>query len=374
MTGSNENLKWTLQSLKTRLMNSQFMRWWLSELVSMVPQWVRPPSITTQSFLLVSMEEITEQWSRPDPADIRDLAIILPPSRILRKVLSLPAAAEEGLRQVLEFQMDQHTPFSVNQVYFSHQIVARDFERGQLIVELWATPRNAVDAAIKTLGVEGAAVRAVFVQDCLTAVAPINLLPIAGGNKTSALRSGINPWLASLVLLLALAAVIVPVVIKREAVVQMLPWVEKGRQAAEVVDSMRSGLEARVVQHNFLLEKRQMLPTVIQIIEELTRILPDDTWVQVLDVKGKELQIQGETASSVRLVGLFEQSSIFRDASFRSPLTKGQISGTERYQMTVQIRPAAVAESAPVAQVPPAAPAVPVPAASSAQSAVEKKA
>jgi general secretion pathway protein L len=324
-----------------------------------------------QSFLLVPIEEITEQWSRPDPVDMRDLAITLPPNRILRKVLGLPAAAEEGLRQVLEFQMDQHTPFSVNQVYFAHQIVARDFERAQLTVELWATPRNAVDAAIKTLGGEGAAVRAVFVQDSSTAVAPINLLPIAGGKKTSVLRSGINPWLASLVVLLALAAVTVPVVIKREAVVQMLPWVEKGRQAAEMVDSMRRGLEVRVVQHNFLLEKRQMLPTVIQILEELTRILPDDTWVQVLDVKGKELQIQGETASSVRLVGLFEQSSIFRDASFRSPLTKGQISGTERYQLTVQIRPAAPAASAPVV---PVTPAVPVPAASSVQSAVEKKA
>jgi hypothetical protein len=65
--------------------------------------------------------------------------------------------------------------------------------------------------------------------------------------------------------------------------------------------------------------------------------------VQTLDIKGKELQIQGETASSVRLIGLFEQSSMFRDASFRSPLTKGQSSATERYQLAVQIRPSATA-------------------------------
>jgi len=61
--------------------------------------------------------------------------------------------------------------------------------------------------------------------------------------------------------------------------------------------------------------------------------------VQTIDLKGKELQIQGETASSVRLIGLFEQSPYFRDASFRSPLTKAQTSGYERYQLSLQVRP-----------------------------------
>ncbi len=76
-------------------------------------------------------------------------------------------------------------------------------------------------------------------------------------------------------------------------------------------------------------------------LEELTRVLPDDTWVQQLDIKGKELQIQGETASSFRLIGLFEQSAMFHDASFRAPLIKGQSSGSERYQLALQMQPMA---------------------------------
>lgn len=367
MIVSSENLKRALQSLKTRIIASKFLRWWTSELLTMVPRWARAPSMTAENFLLVPINDITEHWARPAPDDLRALGITLPPDRILRKVVVLPVAAKENLQQVLQFQMDQHTPFTANLVYFSHRVVGHDFERGQLSVELCVTPRNAVDAAIRVLGVEGASVKAVFAQESVSEVPPINLLPGLGSKNISSLRSGANPWLGLLVVLLVLAAGIVPVVIKREAVIQMLPWAEKGRLAAEAVDATRRDLEARVDQHNFLLEKRQMVPTVIQILEELTRILPDDTWVQILDVKGKELQIQGETASSVRLVGLFEQSSIFRDASFRSPLTKGQISGTERYQLAVQIRPAAIAASAPEAHVAPPL------AASSAQPALEKK-
>jgi general secretion pathway protein L len=175
----------------------------------------------------------------------------------------------------------------------------------------------------------------------------LNLLPAALSIAPSPLKHGPNLWLAVLVVLLGLAAIAMPIVIKREAVLQMLPWVDRAKKAAETVDTMRRDLDARIERHNFVLGKRENSPAVIQLLEELTRVLPDDTWVQTLDIKGKELQIQGETASSVRLIGLFEQSSVFKDASFRSSLTKGQVSGTEHYQLALQIRPIAKPASAP---------------------------
>jgi len=367
MNTSTENFKETLARLKQQLVASRFLRWWLGELASMAPAWVRPTSADAKSFVLVPLEQATAQYTRADSADQRELALTLPSSRVMRKTLTLPLATEENLRQVLEFQMEQHTPFPAAKVYFGYWVTGRNFELGQLSVEFVATPREGVDAAIKALSGLALPVRAVFAADMLAAGNLVNLLPAGLGKAPSALRHGANPWLAALVVLLALAAVAMPLVIKREAVVQLLPWVEKGKKAAETVDTLRRELVARVDKHNYLLEKRQSAPTVIQALEELTRVLPDDTWVQTLDIKGKELQIQGETASSVRLIGLFEQSSMFREASFRSPLTKGQSSGTERYQLALQIRPvAAVAQIAtPAASAAVATPAsAPVPAAS----------
>jgi general secretion pathway protein L len=346
MKTSTENFKEELARLKQQLFASRFLRWWLGELASMAPAWMRSSSVKAERFALVPLEQVSAQFTRPDAGDQRDLALTLPPSRVLRKTLTLPLATEENLRQVLEFQIEQHTPFPATKVYFGYHVTGRDFEHGHLTVEFVATPCEGVDAAIKTLGSLALPVRAVFATDMLTAGYLVNLLSSGLGKAPSALRHGANPWLAALVGLLALTAIAMPLAIKREAVVQMLPWVEKGKKAAETVDTLRRELVARVDKHNYLLEKRQSAPTVIQALEELTRVLPDDTWVQTLDIKGKELQIQGETASSVRLIGLFEQSSMFREASFRSPLTKGQSSGTERYQLALQIRP--VAAVAPV--------------------------
>lgn len=340
MTAFKENYGEALARLKKHALSSRFMRWWMGELASMTPVWLRAPSVGVDAFQVVGLADIQASGGVVDKGEKRQLALTLPKDRVLQKTLLLPLATEENLRQVLEFQVEQLTPFTPSQVYFGYEILARDFERCQVKIDFVATPRDAVDVAIKTLEGLGRQVQAVLADEQWSRGQFINLLPGRLVRQPSPMRQGANPWLVLLVAMLVLASLALPLVIKREAVVQLLPWVEKGKKAAEAVDAVRRELDGRIGQHNYVLEKRQSTPTVIQVLEELTRVLPDDTWVQTIDLKGKELQIQGETASSVRLIGLFEQSPLFKEASFRSPLTKGQTSGSERYQLSLQVRPA----------------------------------
>lgn len=340
MTASTESYRETLARLKKQVLASRFLRWWWGELASLIPTWLRAPRVTAAEFQTVSLEEISSWRGASTNGEGRPLALSLPKDCVLHRNLTLPLATEENLRQVLEFQMEQLTPFAPGHVYFGYEVLARDFDRGQLKVAFVATPRDVVDAAMKTLESQGSQVHAVFAEEFWSRGQLINLLPRSLVGAPSPLQQGGNLWLFLLCGVLALATLAMPLVIKREAVIQLLPWVEKGKKAAEAVDVVRRELDARIEQHNFVLEKRRATPTVIQVLEELTRVLPDDTWVQTIDLKGKELQIQGETASSVRLIGLFEQSPLFKEASFRSPLTKGQASGSERYQLSLQVRPA----------------------------------
>jgi general secretion pathway protein L len=356
MTPQMKRYKEKLIRLNGRLLGSHFLQWWLGELSTMMPAWTRAPSLIARNFELIPLAQVSPQWSPATGGEKRDLALTLPSDRVMQKTLTLPLAAEENLRQVLEFQLEQLTPFSSKQVYFGYRVTGRDSEQGRVTVDFVATPRDAVDASIKTLLDLGYPVRAVFADNMLANTDLVNLLPTEPDKTPSPLLRGATPWLLGSLVILALAAVVMPIAIQREAVVQMLPWVDKAKNAAATVDAMRRELEGRIVQHNYLIEKRQAMPAVVQMLEELTRVLPDDTWVQALDIKGKELLIQGETASSVRLIGLFEQSSLFQDASYRASLTKGQISGTERYQLALQIRPVATPVPVPV-QLPASSPA-----------------
>ena len=349
MTALTENFNESLARWKKQLKNSRFLTWWLGELADMVPNWMRATGPTLANYVVLPLEQVHPQMVKPVIAGNRAVAISLTKRHVLRKTISLPLATEENLRQVLAFQAEQHTPFTLDRIYFGYTVKSRDYDSKQLSVELVVAPRDAVDPSIQVLLSMGLEVRAVFADDDVASGVLLNLLPVAAsGGAPSPLRQGANPWLAGLVVLLALAALVAPPLIKREAVVQLLPWVDKGKKAAEAVSAVRVELEARVERHNYLIEKRQSTPAVIHIVEELTHILPDDTWIQAFDLKGKKLVIQGETASSSRLIGLFEKSTIFRDASFSSALFKGQLPGTERYQLEIQLRAMTKADSAPV--------------------------
>jgi general secretion pathway protein L len=86
----------------------------------------------------------------------------------------------------------------------------------------------------------------------------------------------------------------------------------------------------------------------VALLDEVTRILPDNTWLQELDIHGVEISMQGNTRSSANLIGLFEQSALLENANFKSPLVKVQ-GGEERFQLAAMmkvINPAEVAGQA----------------------------
>lgn len=339
MTTAMSDNKGPIQRAYQQVVAGRFMRWWVGELKSLVPSWLREGATTLDGVARFALAELESASDNLAPGQGASAVLEVPASKVLRRTVRLPIATEENLRQVLEFQMEQYTPFSAAQLYYSHAILTRDFDKGLLDVELVAVQRAVVDRAIQKLQAAGYTPLAVQAKDVNGGVLPCNLLPALAGARPSVWRNGPLPWLLALVSVLSIAALVLPLFIQREAAIQLIPLVERSKKAAEAVDGVRRELDARIVQHNYLLEKRMATPTTIQALEELTRVLPDDTWVQTLDWKGKEIVIQGETASSVKLVGLFEQSSMFKDASFRSPLTKGQTPGVERFSLALQLRP-----------------------------------
>ncbi len=57
------------------------------------------------------------------------VAVALPRSQVLRKTIVLPAAVEENLGQALAWDLDRHTPFKPEEVYFDAVVIGRDPRR-----------------------------------------------------------------------------------------------------------------------------------------------------------------------------------------------------------------------------------------------------
>src|SRR4029453_14953929 len=88
-------------------------------------------------------------------------------------------------------------------------------------------------------------------------------------------------------------------------------------------------------------------PSQVQVLDDVTKLLPDDTWITQLEVKSaprgkeprRELLLRGESANAGRLVSLLEESKVFVDAAPRSPTTKIQPGPGEIFDLGAQLAP-----------------------------------
>jgi len=275
------------------------------------------------------------------------VAVALAPRTILRKSLVLPAAVEQDLRQALAYDLDRHTPFKPEELYFDAQVVDRDPARGQIRVELATARRAQVDAAVALAQGWGAKVVAVTpaIPPAL-ANSELNLLPPEMRNGARFAKRW-QFWLPIAVLAaVALVAVVLPVWQKREYAIALNALAAQSMQQAAVSESLRTQLERQVGDYNFALERKYAYPGAVRVLEDVTKILPDDTWLTQLEIKtsvrGKEAQrdvaLRGESANAGRLVTLLEDSKLFTQAAPRSPTTKIQPGPGEIFDVGAQLR------------------------------------
>jgi general secretion pathway protein L len=295
--------------------------------------------------------------------------IALAPGEALVRRVTMPAATEENLSQVLAFEMDRLTPFRADEVYFDHRVVSRDAAAGQIGVELAVARRALVDARVAQMRALGASVQGVTVRDDAPhAHAPLDLLPLEQrGERESPNERLIQGALIALVLLLVATALLFPLYRKREAVKALLPMVEKARTEAGATDTLARELERTAADYNFLLAKKHAAYPALAYMEEVTRLLPDNTWLQQLDIrpvgKTREIQISGETTSSSKLIEILEQSRLMQNAAPRGTVTRGSQPNTERFMIAAETRARPLPEATsvldipvPVSQVPPPTP------------------
>jgi len=335
-----------LARLRSRLAHTplpQFWQWWTAELLSVLPpRWrealavehaclllSRSPSgldiqverAGTCSLLLQLEDEQREDWrdllSRGLDENLRGLPQVLglPAARLLRRSLSLPAAALENLDAVLGFELDRQTPFKPDQVYFASRVLRQDAGSKQVQVELLVVPRPVLDEAVAALGPLSDTLAGVDVLDARGRRVGVNLLPAerrASQPRTQPLiQAGL--LLASIVLVFFGLGQIVD---NRVAAVESIQAEsEAQRERAREVSALRSQLEDSAAAANFLAVQKQTQASMVLLLDELTRRLPDDTFLTRLSVSGNQVSLSGYSAQALKLVGELQKSELLKDAA-----------------------------------------------------------
>lgn len=338
-----------------------FWAWWSGEINTLMPEPLRvlfsggrPAQLFYEDEALrlvnhgVSGEEVAKNYLRvvdlDDPEQKRLLAsaseirLCLERKKYLFKKVTLPIEAEENLREVLAFEMDRQTPFNATQVYYDYVINGRDKQNRSLDITLILAPVDKIANALQQL--EENDVRISAISPCEEAdptLNSVNLLPPDKREKPRKRYRLINLLLFFVMLLLFVSNLVLPVWQKSVFASQLQEQLRNSQQQASEVSKLRDAVIQAELENSFLEDKKKSSQQMLDILNELTLLLPDDTWVSHFEIRDDMLHIHGESVASAVLIPLIESSKLFQNVSFRSPVTQNKKNNTERFHISAEL-------------------------------------
>jgi general secretion pathway protein L len=260
--------------------------------------------------------------------------IVLRPARFLFRPLELPARAADFIEGIVRAQIDRLTPWSAAEAVFGcSPPVAHGSE--SITTEIAAAPRRLAMTYVEAVSSFHPSAIAIVTE-------------AGGGGRIKVFeqksRGAIDPVRLSRMLqaVLALAAVV--------AVVGSVA----ASYLADSLSAQEGELERQITQRRAalrgdggsersplaLLERRKYeTPASVIVLESLSRLLPDHTYVTEMHLAGNKIQIGGITRDAPGLIPLIEQSQHFTRATFYAPTTRSSTDPGERFHIEAQIEP-----------------------------------
>lgn len=255
----------------------------------------------------------------------------------LRPVLSVPASAEPRLREVMAHEIDRQTPFSLDQVSFEPRVLSRDPVTRLMRVELVVLPRMRLDAALARMGPMAAGLAGVDVIDVDGTRLGVNLLPLVGRAARPDRARSANRWLAALAIAALVGSMLLALSNRREAHVLHSARLAAATAEAKQVRKLRNELKGSVRAANFLAKLRAEQPTMLELLTDLTRRIPDTTSLEKVAVNGGSVVLIGQSQQASALVGLLQGSPLIKTPTLTGSVQTDPRTGKERFTLTAVV-------------------------------------
>lgn len=349
---------------RKRLQN--YFNWWVTGLTYLLPVSIRkvinPPgdriTISLEGDRIVfrhyaghSPERVNERSCLTENDDVEkkqtqvwlteklkaepEIILLVADEKVLRKTIRLPPAALENLREILGYEMERRTPFSVEQVYFDCLLENNGAGNNQLNVQLFASPKEHIDQILKLL--DSWHIEPDVINPGIN-INTLNLLPAEkrkAGNRNQA--NTLTLFLAVTAFCLFLAALYVPLIKQDDLLSQLENEITDSRDVVTKLKDLKSYKKALFDKSSFLISKRNDYTPVIELLNELSRIIPDDTWLIRFSLMNGEIQLQGESTTASSMIQLIESSDILTEVKFRSPVINNEATQKDKFNISAKL-------------------------------------
>ena len=265
--------------------------------------------------------------------------IVLQPSRFIFRRVEFPRRASEFLEGIIRTQIDRLTPWSANEAVFGWS-TPTEISNDKIAVTVAATSRALVMPfvqAVSGFGVES------------TAVSTIPDAPEHGSHsikvyeQTGRTASSLRAIRRALIIILVVAGLAAALSVGAAVVVAedlAARQDEVARRLADRRQALRAAQDPGGHTPLSRLERRKHEnPSSVIVLEALSQILPDNTFVTELRIEGNKIQVIGVTRDAPSLIRLIEQSSHFTHATFFAPTTRAPSDPGDRFHIEARISP-----------------------------------
>jgi general secretion pathway protein L len=339
-----------------------FFRWWVRDLISLVPpqfwqlaRWERHGLLLelgrTESALLTR----TAEGERPlgtVPVAASDyhqrlkalvkrakprkptLTVHLPQELGLRRTLDLPLAALSDLDQLFAFEMDRLTPFKLEEVHYGHRLLGTDRQARRISIELHVAPRCEVDRALRlarNLDVAATRIQLANATDRISGSVTLYFEQYRPG----VWEKRLNRALAVVITVLAIAASLIPLERQLAAAADLESQIPASRAQAGPSLALQKLLDQLSARLQLLETVKSGRVTATEVLAELTQLLPDQAHLLQLSLRDGTVQLYGVAEDANNLIALLGNSSILVKPRFIAAITKDSQSGLEHFYISI---------------------------------------
>jgi general secretion pathway protein L len=309
-----------------------------------------PDTDTTSERIRITEGKVVSTLSESIATTLRGsrIELTLKPERFLFRPLELPGRAAEFLDGIVRAHIDRLTPWSASDAAFGWSKPG-DAGSDRIVVTVAATVRTLIAPyvqAVAGFGVRSIAVFTTSPNDQADA-APIKIMEerAAGFLDVGKIRSILIRGLvatAATATAVVMASVVLGISLDAQQD-ELNQRIASLRAAAgpSSIGPLSSLLAARLS----LEDRKNAAPSNVMIIETLSRILPDNTYLTELRIEDNKIQLVGITRDAPSLISLMEQSGQFMRATFFAPTTRSPSDPGENFHIQAVIQPLNVPRS-----------------------------
>lgn len=256
----------------------------------------------------------------------------LDPDHMTATRFKIPAAGAQFTRQIVESRLDRLTPWRPDAVLHGFALSTKLGPDGQLDVDFVATSRDIVSASVDRLAKFGLTPSALgSAEQPVTQRLRVDLYDGKNNSAQKARRRSIGIVTIGLLAVSLLACGMTAYTSRQtsQRIIQLDAILAKARN--RLVTALGSSAERD--QDFAFIATKQLSEARFYLIDRLAAILPDNTYLDGLDIEPGSIHLAGSSADVSGLVKLLENDILFSDVKFSAPVTR-QENGRDRFEIT----------------------------------------